>query len=115
MTAPVIRASETASAPPSCTVALPSWLPPEPIQIAWSAGTVRTPWWAVVMQGRLKPTVRSVDPNPLTGLRDELDLGRLSSCHDPAVVRHFADRTPEPRDARVSSSRLLRSSAAAPR
>lgn len=37
----------------------PVWLPPEPMQSASSACTVRAPVCAVVMHGRLNPTVTS--------------------------------------------------------
>lgn len=63
----------------------------------------------------LDPTVRAGIPNLLAGLPDALGLGCLFSRHDPAVVRHFADRVPGLRDGGVSSSRLPRSSVAAPR
>jgi oligopeptide transport system ATP-binding protein len=52
----------------------------------------------------LDPSVRAGVLNLLADLQDDLGLGYLFICHDRAVVRHFADRTIEMREGRVSSS-----------
>ncbi|GGZ43513.1 ATP-binding cassette domain-containing protein [Streptomyces poonensis] len=49
----------------------------------------------------LDPSVRAGVLNLLAGLQEELGLAYLFICHDPAVVRHFADRTIEMRDGRL--------------
>ncbi len=51
----------------------------------------------------LDPSVRAGVLNLLADLRDDLGLGYLFICHDRAVVRHFADRTIEMREGRVTS------------
>ncbi|MEV5340012.1 dipeptide/oligopeptide/nickel ABC transporter ATP-binding protein [Streptomyces sp. NPDC052676] len=52
----------------------------------------------------LDPSVRAGILNLLADLQDDLGLGYLFTCHDPAVVRHFADRVLEMRDGRISAS-----------
>jgi ABC-type glutathione transport system ATPase component len=49
----------------------------------------------------LDPSVRAGVLNLLADLQDELGLGYLFICHDPAVVRHFADRVVEMRAGKV--------------
>jgi ABC-type glutathione transport system ATPase component len=51
----------------------------------------------------LDPSVRAGVLNLLADLRDDLGLGYLFICHDPALVRHFADRVIEMRDGRIIS------------
>ncbi|WP_128435099.1 ATP-binding cassette domain-containing protein [Streptomyces cyaneus] len=51
----------------------------------------------------LDPSVRAGVLNLLADLQDDLGLGYLFICHDRAVVRHFADRTIEMREGRVTS------------
>ncbi|MFJ8085985.1 ATP-binding cassette domain-containing protein [Streptomyces sp. NPDC096205] len=52
----------------------------------------------------LDPSVRAGVLNLLADLRDDLGLGYLFICHDPAVVRHFADRVLTMREGRLSPS-----------
>ncbi|WP_028814947.1 ATP-binding cassette domain-containing protein [Streptomyces flavidovirens] len=51
----------------------------------------------------LDPSVRAGVLNLLADLQDDLGLGYLFICHDPAVVRHFAHRVLEMRDGRLSA------------
>jgi ABC-type glutathione transport system ATPase component len=53
----------------------------------------------------LDPSVRAGVLNLLADLQDELGLAYLFICHDRAVVRHFADRSIEMRDGRVTRVR----------
>ncbi|MER6090265.1 dipeptide/oligopeptide/nickel ABC transporter ATP-binding protein [Streptomyces bluensis] len=50
----------------------------------------------------LDPSVRAGVLNLLADLQDEMALAYLFICHDRAVVRHFADRSIELRDGRVT-------------
>ncbi|WP_030612354.1 ATP-binding cassette domain-containing protein [Streptomyces sclerotialus] len=52
----------------------------------------------------LDPSVRAGVLNLLADLQDQLALGYLFICHDRAVVRHFADRSVEMRDGRVTGA-----------
>ncbi|KUH35317.1 MULTISPECIES: dipeptide/oligopeptide/nickel ABC transporter ATP-binding protein [Streptomyces] len=49
----------------------------------------------------LDPGVRAGVLNLLVDLRERLGLGCLFICHDPALVRHFADRVAEMRAGRI--------------
>ena len=49
----------------------------------------------------LDPSVRAGVLNLLSDLQEELGLAYLFICHDPAVVRHFADRTIEMREGQL--------------
>ncbi|MCZ0986764.1 ATP-binding cassette domain-containing protein [Streptomyces diastatochromogenes] len=77
---------------------------------------------AVAEQGRWdRVTGQARSPNSSTGSAwpppSATASGALALpvCHDPAVVRHFADRVVEMRDGRISPSRPLRRSGAGPR
>jgi ABC-type glutathione transport system ATPase component len=50
----------------------------------------------------LDPSVRAGVLNLLVDLQEELGLAYLFICHDRAVVRHFADRSIEMREGRVT-------------
>lgn len=49
----------------------------------------------------LDPSVRAGILNLLAELQEDLGLAYLFICHDPAVVRHFADRVIEMREGRL--------------
>ncbi|MEV0600215.1 dipeptide/oligopeptide/nickel ABC transporter ATP-binding protein [Streptomyces sp. NPDC050315] len=50
----------------------------------------------------LDPSVRAGILNLLADLQDQLGLAYLFICHDRAVVRHFADRSIEMREGRIT-------------
>ncbi|GGU28698.1 ATP-binding cassette domain-containing protein [Streptomyces lavendofoliae] len=49
----------------------------------------------------LDPSVRAGILNLLSDLQERFALGYLFICHEPALVRHFADRTAEMRAGRI--------------
>ncbi|WP_051831513.1 ATP-binding cassette domain-containing protein [Streptomyces violens] len=52
----------------------------------------------------LDPSVRAGILNLLADLQDQLGLAYLFICHDRAVVRHFADRSIEMREGRITGT-----------